>query len=551
MPDLHEPTTSTAPHPNGNLEELQKLLLAAERERLDQIEDRLRNSVVDAASVAKVLPDAIRQRSNTKHDQDLEESLESTFVSTFRRTVNNSRDLIVEAISPVMLPAIRSAIQIALHDMARTLDHSGLSWRGMTWRWEAITTRKTFREVVLSHTVMWRVERVFLFFREDGIHLADVHHPGIPPFEPGREDMVSSMFSAIQVAVQKFVQDEFQASEHASMKEIKWDDDLAVLIEQGPKAVMAAVVRGLPSPSLRPALQDALDSIHVELNEVLQNFRGDKKAFEAARPHLESCLLQEANEFSNETGMASRRLSPVLIAFLMLPVLWFIWWSVASYVERQRWADFLDKASGTSGIHITSITANGKNGKTTVYGLRDPLSDNPQEIAREAGLPHEAIDFQFEPYLSLAPELIERRARINRQRLGQLIQRIEGQQFDFEAGSASLAAESGVVLQELLRTFRESDLLARQSSHRIRVEIHGNSSDEGSVGTHRRLALARAQRILSALNGERFSAIDFLPVADSDEPSAIGEPQGHKSQRARRVLFHVTVIDSGSMGSRP
>ena len=108
MRDLHERSTSIALHPDGDLEELQKMLLVAERERLDRLEDRLRNSVVDVPAVANVLPDAIRRR--TKQDQYLEKSLVSIIGKVFVRAVKGSPQLIADAISPVMMPAIRKAI---------------------------------------------------------------------------------------------------------------------------------------------------------------------------------------------------------------------------------------------------------------------------------------------------------------------------------------------------------------------------------------------------------------------------------------------------------
>jgi OOP family OmpA-OmpF porin len=599
MPDLHEPTTSTAPHPNGNLEELQKLLLEAERGRLDRLEDRLRNSVVDASAVANVLPDAIYQR--TKQGQHLEKSLVPIIGKVFVRAVKGSPQLIADAISPVMMPAIRKAIETAVQGMVqsmnRTLDHSGLSRRGLTWRWEAWTTGKSFGEVLLSHTFGYQVERVFLFFGENGVHLADVHIASVPAFESGHEDLVTGMFSKIKTAVQRFAQDEFQASEGASCKALEMNDGVTVLIEQGPKAVLAAVVRGLPSPSLRLALQEELDSIHLELNEALQNFRGDKKPFEVARAHLESCLLHEENEASKGTDSTHHSLSPALLALLMLPVIWFIWWSVTSYGERQRWAKFLDKASETPGIHITSTTTSGKSGKTTVHGLRDPLSDTPHEIAREAGLTDDAIDFQLEPYLSLAPELVAQRAREvlhapdsvrlsvsnetrvlnltgiaphawivkyreaspiipgvtsiqdtelqdeSRLRLDKLAREIESHHFEFEAGSASLSPATDVALRELRQALRDGNALAQQLGSRVRVGIHGNTSEEGAEEANRRLELARAQGVLSALSVERFQAIDLLAIAGSAEPSVVGELKSH---RARWVSFHVTVSDSGS-----
>ena len=586
MPDFPERSTSTPPYPNGNLEELQELLFAAERKRLNDLEDRLRNSVVeataerkrldqlegdlnhlddhiknkviDAPAVANVLPDAIRQR--TKQDRHLEKSLEPIIGNIFVRSIKGSSRLIADTIIPEMIPAIRKAIETAVQDIVqsvnRTLDYSGLSWRGITWRWEAWRTSRSFGEVLLSHTFGYQVERVFLFFREDGIHLADVRTANVPAFESGHEDLITSMFSKIKTAVQKFAQDEFQASKDSSMKEIKMDDGKTVLIEQGQKAVVAAVVRGSPSPLLRPKLQDALDSIHFELNEALQTFRGDKQPFEAARPHLESCLLQEENDSRNETGSTSGGWSPAFVVTLMLLLSALGWWGVTNYLDQRRvdeeqlrWAHFLEKARGKPGIQITHTqTADGKNGKTIVYGLRDPLSYEPQKIAQEVGLSAEAIDFRLEPYLSLAPELLNRRTR---ERLNQLVQEIEAHHFDFEAGSASLASEAEPAFRALLQALRESDALAQQLGYRMRVEIHGNTSEEGAADTNRRLALARIQRILSTLTVERFPAIDFQSVAESVERLGTEEIQGSNPLRQRRVSFQVAIKDAGLRGAIP
>lgn len=543
MLDLDERSTSIASHPNGDLEELQELLLEAERGRLDklegdlnQLDNRIKNKVIDASVVAKVLPDAIRLRTISPQDQHL-----------------------AEAISPVIMPAIRVAVATALQDMVRymnrTLDHD-LFWRRLTWRWEALSKRKPYWEVALSHTLKYRVEYVFLFFKEDGVHLGDVHHPEVAPFKPGHEDLVSSMFSAIQTAVQKFTRDEFQASEDASWKTSEMTDGTIVCIEQGPKAVLAAVVRGVPSPSLRPTFQDALRAIHVELNEALHNFRGDKQPFEAARPYLESCLLHEESDAESKTGSVHGSLSPALVVVLVLLLSALGWWVVTSYLDQQRedqeqlrWAHFLEKARGKPGIQITHTqTADGKNGKTIVYGLRDQLSDEPQKIAQEVGLSAEAIEFRLEPYHSLAPELLKRRTR---ERLDQLVQEIETYQLEFEAGSSSLTAESRVAIQPVIQKLREGDTLAQQLGERLRMEIHGNTTEEGPVELNQRLALARAQGILSALNVERFSSTDFLAVAEAVEPSAIGESQRSKVPRARRVSFHLTIYDSGLARPRP
>ena len=523
MRDLQEQTPK-APPPNGNLEELQALLLKGERKRLDKLEDRL----IDAPLVANVLPEAIAIAIE-KHERPM-----------------------ADKISPLMGPAIRNAVAAALQDMVRymnrTLDHD-LFWRRLTWRWEALSKRKPYWEVALSHSLKYRVEYVFLFFREDGVHLCNVQHCEVLPLETGKEDLVTSMFSAIQTAVQKFSQDEFQVSDDASWRTSEMTDGTTVCIEQGSKAVLAAVVRGVLSPSLRPTFQHALESIHLEMDEALQNFRGDKKPFEAARPHLQACLLHEESDSSKEKVAADGGVSPALAVFLMLAAGSLAWWGITSYLEwrqgadeTQRWTHFLDTARKTTGIHITAInTGDGKNGRSIVYGLRDPFSDDPQKIAQEVGLRHEMIDFRLEPYHSLAPQLLRRR-------LDQLVQEIETHQFDFEAGSALLASESA--LQTLIGALREGDVLAQQLGHRIRVEIRGNTTEEGAAEFNHRLALARAQGIMSALKVERLPAIDFVPAAEAVDSSVIGENQRAKALRARRVSFHITIDDSGLAGPR-
>jgi len=73
-----------------------------------------------------------------------------------------------------MGPAIRRAIGEALsrliQSLDRALDHS-LTWRGLGWRLEAARTGRSFAEVVLAHTLVFRVEQVFLIHRRTGLLL--------------------------------------------------------------------------------------------------------------------------------------------------------------------------------------------------------------------------------------------------------------------------------------------------------------------------------------------------------------------------------------------
>ena len=80
--------------------------------------------------------------------------------------------VLADALFPVMGPAIRKSITETLRGMLESfneaLDNS-FSLRGLKWRVEAMRTGKPFAEIVLMHSLLYRVEQVFLIHRETGL----------------------------------------------------------------------------------------------------------------------------------------------------------------------------------------------------------------------------------------------------------------------------------------------------------------------------------------------------------------------------------------------
>src|SRR5262245_50811213 len=147
---------------------------------------------------------------------------------------------LADALFPVMGPAIRKAVNAALAGMVdglnRTLEHS-LSWRSLAWRVEALRTGRSFGEVMLAHTLVYRVEQLFLIESTSGLllqHLA----PGTDGVRDA--DMVSGMLTAIR----DFVKDSFGVAGDDALEGLKVGE-LSIWIEQGPRAVLAGVVRGV------------------------------------------------------------------------------------------------------------------------------------------------------------------------------------------------------------------------------------------------------------------------------------------------------------------
>ena len=66
--------------------------------------------------------------------------------------------------------------------------------RALRWRLEALTSERSFAEIVVLRTFVFRVRHVFLIHRETGLRLQHAAAPGAESLDP---DMVSSMLSAV------------------------------------------------------------------------------------------------------------------------------------------------------------------------------------------------------------------------------------------------------------------------------------------------------------------------------------------------------------------
>ena len=153
---------------------------------------------------------------------------------------------LADAIFPIMGPAIRKSIAAALSGMVQSLNQTlsySLSAQGLKWRWEALRTGKSFSEVVLLHTLRYRVEQVFLIHRETGLLL---RHLSAGASVVQDADMVSGMLTAIQ----DFVKDSFTVGQGDQLQTMQLVD-LTVWIEQGPLAILAGAIRGTAPQELR------------------------------------------------------------------------------------------------------------------------------------------------------------------------------------------------------------------------------------------------------------------------------------------------------------
>ena len=165
---------------DGTMAELRSLLLGPAETQLAEVHELLTDPHRQLAEVSRVLPDAIAVRS--RQDDDLTVALSPTVSAALERSIRKDPQPLADAIFPIIGPAIRKAIAAALSGMAQSfnqaLTHS-MSVQGLNWRFEALRTGRPFSEVVLLHTLLYRVEQVFLIHRGTGLLLRHVAAGGV------------------------------------------------------------------------------------------------------------------------------------------------------------------------------------------------------------------------------------------------------------------------------------------------------------------------------------------------------------------------------------
>ncbi len=148
---------------NDELTILRSLLLDIEPTKLKTLYERLENPQILPEDISKMLPEAVILRS--KQDKQLGEVMVSTVENAIEVSVKQDHNVLADALFPVIGPATRKAISTALEEMMQsmnqTLEHS-LSPQSFKWRLEAQRTGKSFAEIVLLRTLVYRVEQIFL-----------------------------------------------------------------------------------------------------------------------------------------------------------------------------------------------------------------------------------------------------------------------------------------------------------------------------------------------------------------------------------------------------
>lgn len=377
---------------DDSLNELRRLLVGPLAVQLEEMQELLKDQTLNPEEVSKILPEAIMIRSS--RDNRVVTAMEPVIEEAIKSSIRKDPRTLVEVLVPVMLPAIKKAITALIKEMIQTfsatLEH-GLSMRGLKWRYEAFKTKKPFGEIALIHSLIYQVEQVFLIHKTTGLVLQSAASEDTIVQDP---DMVSGMLTAIQ----DFVRDSFGGSQDDSLENLQFGDR-SVWIEHTSQAVLAAVVWGNAPEDFRSVLRETLSTIHFEHIDNLRNFKGNTAPFEITKGRLSDCLRSRFKEKKHNPFIVW-----TLIALAFFGIGYGSFFSLRNYM---RWSDYLDRLHKEPGIVITETKKT--SGKYYVFGLRDPLSEDPAKILGEAKLEPEKVNGDWELYHSSHPVFIIRR----------------------------------------------------------------------------------------------------------------------------------------------
>lgn len=380
-----QPTNPPKPEPSDPA--------VAEVEELSELKELL----IDADGISQVLSQAVSI--STASDDQLARALRPTIEQSLEESTRRNPGMLAEAIFPILGPAIRRSINETFDSLVQslqtTLEHS-MSSQGWKWRFEAWRTGRPFAEVVLSHTLLYKVEAVFLIHSESGVLL---HHAASMAGVVKDEDMVSGMLTAIQ----DFVGDSFEGTRNDRLRTMQVGER-SVWIENSPRLTLAAVISGRAPVEYRGELRSTLEQVELGYAKPLKSFSGDVAVFSGTEPLLENCLKSESAVKEKSGGSPMAAYAVLVILLLVLAVfLGFRWY------ESARWDDVVSELRSESGIVVLDARHDGD--VPTVIGMRDSFSRDPLEVLRSHGYAKHEVRMKWEPYVSHDPELLVRRAR--------------------------------------------------------------------------------------------------------------------------------------------
>jgi outer membrane protein OmpA-like peptidoglycan-associated protein len=525
----------------SELSRLRALLLDPEQRELQQHQAAIAELQRVQAALPEQLPQWLDQVEAGPRRESLHRALAPVVAAALTDAVRRDRRSIVDALFPIIGPTIRKAIAEALRafvaDLNRALDYS-LTPRGLAWRLESWRSGVPFAQVVMKHTLRYRIDHLFLIERESGLLLHRYSAPELPDLDA---DAIAGMLTAIGDFVRDSVQSPVDTEGGLASATV---GEHLLQVYEGPRAVLACFIRGVPPTALADHLRAALEDLHRQQDETGEGFDWDASAAQALSL---SDLVQLSG--ADAPRVRPARWPMVLILLLLAGLVGA--WSWQQWQRQEQGQRLRTLLSSTPGWELLDLHYDQS---WQLRLLRDPDSAPTSALAGQLGVPDAALRIDARPFLALDDELLALRARrllqppaevqlgvrgavltatgsaprswieqfdaqarwvpgISRvdaslqstpddaalARLATLQAALAARQVPFRRGHSELDDAGLLATQELNRMLVEALQLAKTLQMSAQIVVHGWSDDTGSGSLNAKLRAARGQTLQEEL----------------------------------------------------
>ena len=240
------------------------------------------------------------------------------------------------------------------------------------WRLDARRTGKSFAEIVLLNTLVYRVEQVFLIHRPSGLLLQHLTAPGTAG--AGRRHRVghADRDSRLRAGL-------LQGLRGRGAADAEGRRALGAGSSRDRTRFSPSSIRGTAPPALRQTLQQALESVHAQYSDLLESFDGNAARIRRGAAAARRLPAAAVPRHAIGPGGSRRRVTVL-----------------ARDRACSRSACGCSSASATAGDGMPTSTrlraepgivvvSTGRDGgKYMVSGLRDPLARDPAALPAAA-----------------------------------------------------------------------------------------------------------------------------------------------------------------------
>lgn len=188
------------------IEELKQLLLDVDLDKLEKVDLRLKEVVLDLYTKERLaqLVDPLVDSKLVTFQEEIPEKMGPTITAALRKQINDSQQEVIDALYPIMGKLIRKFIRIEIEKLAAKIDsqfHNFFSWKKWKIRFKSWFGGSKESALILNELNAPKIQDIFMISKGSGILLGNYSKSSTMD-----KDMVAGMLTAIK----SFAEDAFK-----------------------------------------------------------------------------------------------------------------------------------------------------------------------------------------------------------------------------------------------------------------------------------------------------------------------------------------------------